>query len=278
MGAADVIPGISGGTIAFITHIYERLIQAVSNILGLPKKLYRAYKEQTSIQHTLKEADLTFLFVLVAGVISAAAVMSHAIPAVLNAYPKSTYAFFCGLIIAASVTIYRTVTNSQASTAWLALGIVAGYATTRLPTAQASTNNLLLFVLGAIVICAMLLPGISGSYLLLVAGQYQAVLQAIQQPLTHVAQLASLAAGALLGAALFSHAIAYLLEKHKNNTLALLTGLMLGALAVPIRAIQEATSTESWILIALTALVGAVLVTYLEYLRVKNQPASAQIT
>ena len=275
MGAADIIPGISGGTIAFITHIYERLIRAVSNVLGLPKKLFAVAKKEATLKETLQEADLAFLAVLVAGIISAVAVMSHAIPAILNAYPKSTYAFFCGLIVAASVTIYRSVTTSQASTAWLALGIVAGYATTRLPTAQASTNNLLLFVLGAIVICAMLLPGISGSYLLLVAGQYEAILQAVQQPITHAAQLAALAAGALVGAALFSHAIAYLLANYKNATLALLTGLMLGALAVPIRAIQQATSNESWMLIAAAAILGAAIVTYLEYLRAKNQPASA---
>lgn len=260
MGAADIIPGISGGTIALITHIYERLIDAVRGLAQLPQQ---AWKWVRGEQRT-PTIDAAFLTPLAAGIVLALALMSRVLPVLLEHYPKSMYALFTGLILAATAQLWRTTTQQTSAGAWAAVGAVAGFALTQLPITQTAATPALLLGLGAIVISAMLLPGISGSYLLLIAGQYTTLLAALQQPLAHWQLLAAFLLGAAIGAAVFSHAIHYALAHHEDATLAALTGVMFGALARPVQEIIESQSAEPLVAVLLSAAVGFALVTYLE--------------
>ena len=272
MGAADLIPGISGGTIAFITHIYERLIQAVMNFLHLPKQLF---VQRIGLRAALKEADAAFLSALLGGIFLSIAALSRVVPWLLEVYPRSMYALFIGLIIAASIAIYRETSKGLRGALWLALGVLAGVAIAFIPFTQAAPTNLTFFAVGAVAISAMLLPGISGSYLLLIFGQYQALLVAVQQPLANAATLISFLAGAFVGAALFSHVIAWTLRKGRKATLAVLTGLMLGALIVPYKELSIAASNEPVFVVVLLGVAGVVAVSALEVVRVRTLRASA---
>lgn len=275
MGAADIIPGISGGTIAFITHIYDRLIHAVKQLLNLPRQVYAWIRKEKTLRSILQEADLVFLTLLITGILAAITVMSRVIPFLLDTLPRTTFTLFIGLIIGASIAIYQQTNKNLTSAAWIALGTALGYAVTLLPFINAPPTQALLFGLGTITISAMLLPGISGSYLLLVAGQYHTLLLAVQQPIQHIRLLSAFILGALVGAALFSHAIGYALKRFREATLTVLTGLMLGALAVPIQEVLDAPSGEPIILVLISGLFGLVLVMYLEARRQASSPPSS---
>ncbi len=267
MGLADIIPGISGGTIAFITHIYERLIQAVTNLLALPQKLYQAVTNRTSIQQELQEADTAFLALIALGALSALALMSFAVDYLFTYHPQTTLAFFIGLILAASATLTYELQKTPRVLAFFILGALLGYAVTLLPLLETTTNLFALFALGSVAITAMLLPGISGGYILLIAGQYETLITALQTPIQNLALITVFATGCLAGAAIFSHAIRYVLTNYYQATIALLTGLMLGALNTPITNLQAATTNEPLTLILLSTLAGILLVSWLEYRR-----------
>ncbi len=226
MGAADVVPGVSGGTIAFITGIYQRLLDAI-----------RAFSP-AAVQLLLRDGvtafwlrvDGTFLLVLMAGIFTSVLLLARLITAALASYPTCVWAFFFGLIVASSWFLARQV-NWRAATgllflAGLAIALVIG----ELRPTQLDVQPLIIFGSGALAICAMILPGISGSFILLLLGMYSNVLQALHE--FDLGFIAIFAAGCGVGLLSFSHVLGFLLSRFHAQTLALLTGFLVGSLAM----------------------------------------------
>lgn len=225
MGAADVVPGVSGGTVAFITGIYEELINSLTSFNVQAVKLLLS----GNIKALWQYVNATFLLVLFSGILTSIFSLSKFISWTLNNHPKLVWAYFFGLILASVVLIGRQIKFSQWSNvlmfvlaAWLAfeLTLLSGVATT--------PSLLFFFVAGAIAICAMILPGISGSFILLLLGMYQPVIEAVHN--FNGLILATFALGCGSGLLSFTHLLSWLLRRFHAATLAALTGFMLGSL------------------------------------------------
>ena len=225
MGAADIIPGVSGGTIAFITGIYEELIGSLKSIdLQAIKLLFTG-----KIKEFWAYINGNFLVVLFAGIATSVFSLAKIIKFLLVSYPILLWGFFFGLIIASAIMIARTIRKwtAQSITA-LILGVVGAYMITILT--PASTPETLLFTFGAgmIAICAMILPGISGSFLLLMMKQYERIVGALTSLDFEV--ILTFGSGCVLGLILFSKVLSWLFKKYHDLTIALLTGIMFGSL------------------------------------------------
>lgn len=227
MGAANVIPGVSGGTIAFISGIYERLINSLKAFDIIACKLLISGKWKAFAAKT----DLFFLLAILAGtgasILSLAKVMELAF---LN-YEVLTLAFFFGLIVASILGVGRQIGKiSFLTISGLLVGIVIAAGIAFLPPAEADTSILYLIISGAIAICSMILPGLSGSYILLLMGNYILVLQAISSFNFNI--LIPVAVGCILGLLLFSRLLSYLFAHFRDVTISLLTGFVAGSLAI----------------------------------------------
>lgn len=225
MGAADVVPGVSGGTIAFITGIYERLIQAIRavNLAWLRLLL------QGQWQQCWSRADGTFLVVLFAGIASSVLLLAGVIGWLLVNEPILIWAFFFGLIIASSIYIVRQIKHwSVVAVVLLGLGVVVALAVGMARPAHVEISSAYLFLCGAIAICAMILPGISGSFILVLLGAYSTVLGAVHD--MHIPSLLVFIAGCGCGILIFSHVLGWLLEHYHDPMLAALTGFLIGSL------------------------------------------------
>jgi putative membrane protein len=226
MGAADVVPGVSGGTIAFITGIYERLIQAIKSINIKNIKLLFTGK----FKEFWKNIDGTFLFILVSGIVVSLLTLAHLMTYLLDNYPITVWAFFFGLILASTIFVGRDVKwNRKTILAFLIFAALAFFVTSP-ENAPINSNNSYWYICicGAIAICAMILPGISGSFILVLLGQYYFILAAIKD--FNIAVMLIFVAGALIGIVSFSHVLSWLFKKFKMVTLASLTGFMFGSL------------------------------------------------
>jgi putative membrane protein len=225
MGAADVVPGVSGGTIAFITGIYGRLLDAIS---GVSPALLSTLRRE-GFAAAWKQLDGTFLLTLGSGILVAIASLAKVIHYLLMHHPIALWAFFFGLIIASCWHIGRTIQQWRwQELAAIALGtVVAGWISMASPT-EIEASLPVVFVAGSIAICAMILPGISGSFMLLLMGLYGPVMAAIKG--LDLPLLGTFAAGALLGLLLFSRLLSWLLHHFESVVLALLTGFMVGSL------------------------------------------------
>ncbi|WP_300427727.1 DUF368 domain-containing protein [uncultured Thalassolituus sp.] len=225
MGAADVVPGVSGGTIAFITGIYGRLLDAIS---GVSPALLTTLRRE-GFTAAWKQLDGTFLLTLGSGILVAIASLAKVIHYLLMHHPIALWAFFFGLIIASCWHIGRTIQQWRwQELAAIALGtVVAGWISMASPT-EIEASLPVVFVAGSIAICAMILPGISGSFMLLLMGLYGPVMAAIKG--LDLPLLGTFAAGALLGLLLFSRLLSWLLHHFESVVLALLTGFMVGSL------------------------------------------------
>jgi putative membrane protein len=227
MGAADVVPGVSGGTIAFITGIYERLLGALkactpAALLRLKRQGWRAF---------WRHIDGTFLCALFGGVLLSIATLAHAIEFALAQYPLHIWGFFSGLILASSVYIGRHLRWSRALVLLaFSLGVLAALWLGAIKPVNVPINSVTVFAAGAIAICAMILPGVSGSFLLLVMGVYPAIISAVTKP--NVTLLLTFMTGCVLGLLLFSHLLHWLLQRYRQPTLALLCGVLVGSLSV----------------------------------------------
>lgn len=265
MGAADTVPGVSGGTIAVILGIYERLIAALT---AFDPEILRRFRSihtpggRAALAADLLRADVPFLLVLGAGVLSAAATVATAMNLAVTRYPAPTYAFFFGLIGASAAVLYRYV---EVGTRRRLLVAVAGFLVAFLVTdpslAAARTTTLpTLFVAGSIAISAMILPGISGAFLLLIMGQYEYVSGIPRgvfdgvgaavggNPTALVDSLvpfAAFASGAIIGLFSVAYAVRAALERYREATFAFLVSLMVGALRLPIREVRENVSAAS---------------------------------
>ncbi len=225
MGAADVVPGVSGGTMALITGIYDRLVAAIAAIT--PARLSSLW--QGRWRAFWRQIDGTFLLVLLAGIGSAFVFLAGGIRWLLNHQPLLTWSFFFGLILASAVLIVqRADIRDWRQYWWLLPGFLLGWWISDLTQGQVDASWLMVFFSGMLAIMAMILPGISGSFILLLLGMYGVLLAAVDERQWLV--LATFVAGALIGLLGFSHFLKWLLSRYHGQTLLFLCGLMLGSL------------------------------------------------
>lgn len=225
MGAADVVPGVSGGTIAFITGIYEKLIYSIKSINLSSLKLLLSGK----IAAFWKAVNGSFLLTLFTGIgisiFSLAKIMGY----LLHTYPILVWSFFFGLIVASAIYVGKSIKNWHAST-FLAIiaGAIVAYLITIISPAEPITAPYFIFISGAIAICAMILPGISGSFILVLLGMYGYILNAVST--LDVFVILIFIACAAIGIISFSNLLSWLLKNFHNLTIAVLTGFMIGSL------------------------------------------------
>lgn len=225
MGAADVVPGVSGGTIAFITGIYEELINSIKSIDLQALKLLLTLK----LAAFWKKINGTFLLSVVGGIAISIFSLAKLMTWLLVHHPIYIWSFFFGLIIISSVLVAREIKQWNIfTTISLLAGAAAAYTITVM--SPASTPNTWWFIIlsGAIAICAMILPGISGAFILLLLGKYTYILTAVSN--LDIGTLLLFVVGAVAGIISFSHLLSWLLKNYHTLTVALLTGFMVGSL------------------------------------------------
>ena len=225
MGAADVVPGVSGGTIAFITGIYDTLLESIRRInpsvLGLWKR--------EGFKAALNHINGFFLISLFAGVFTSIATLAKLISWLLVTHPVPLWSFFFGLILVSVFHILKQVEKRDIIRfVFLLLGVAFAYSITVLKPLQMEPTSINILIAGAIAICAMILPGISGSFILLLIGMYGPVLGAVKE--FQIAVLALFLAGCVIGLLTFSHVLSWLLRSFRDFSLVFLTGLMIGTL------------------------------------------------
>jgi len=271
MGACDIIPGVSGGTIALITGIYERLVGAIGSIdPALVKHLARG--DFRSFRADLEEIDIPFLVVLLAGIGTAFLLMSGVILSLLTNHAVETYSFFLGLIIASAVAIFLKIRSPGAATVlYLVIGAGAGYLLGGLGHLDIGHSLPVLFFTGMVALCAMILPRISGAYMTLVLNQYEFMLMALRS--ISLPEIIAYIAGGVVGLLLFTRALKYLLKTYHGPMLALLTGMMLGSARMLWERGSEAGDMVSggWAFI----LAGLVVVGAVEYLQRRYEDGEA---
>ena len=226
MGAADVVPGVSGGTIAFISGIYEELLAAISTInFSLLKTL-----KKEGFKVAWKQLNGNFLLSLFVGIFVSIISLAKIIKHLLENEPILLWSFFFGLVSASIIYIGKQVVNWNFKIVVLGVfGITFGYVITIIPsTSSTEINYLFLIFAGAIASCAMILPGISGSYILLLIGVYPIVMTAITTKDFKI--IAAIGIGVILGLLSFSKLLKWLFTNYKNQMLIVLSGIMLGSL------------------------------------------------
>jgi putative membrane protein len=225
MGAADAVPGVSGGTIAFITGIYEELIYSLKQCgVSALKVLFRE-----GIKSTWQHINAGFLLALFSGIIISILSISGVVLYLLANYPILLWSFFFGLILAAVWSVIRHIDRWQTDVivAFLVGTLSAFFITTISPT-TIETTPFIVFLSGMIAICAMILPGISGSFILLLLGMYAPMLTAVKE--LQLITLCIFAGGCVAGLLSFSHVLSWMFQHYKTMTLSLLGGFMLGSL------------------------------------------------
>lgn len=225
MGAADAVPGVSGGTIAFISGIYEELVATISNInLSLFKTLFNK-----GFFAFWKQANANFVLALVSGIVISYVSFMQFAKYLLENHPVLIWSFFFGLIIASIYFVGKQIRRwNMAVITALIIGTIIAYVISSLPVLATNDNPNFLFFAGAIAICAMILPGISGSFILIILGAYKTLGDAIHD--FDVKKIVIFICGAIIGLLSFSHVLKWLFKNYHNITLALLTGFMFGSL------------------------------------------------
>ncbi len=225
MGAADVVPGVSGGTIAFITGIYEELVFSIKSINLNALKLFFTGRWKAFWKHV----NGNFLLAVFSGIVISVLSLARILEYLLEHQPILIWSFFFGLIVASSYVVSRKIAKwNYTRVIALAGGIgIAFYITSVTP---ASTTDASWFVIlsGALASCAMILPGISGSFILLLLGKYEFALHAVNERI--IMDLLMLGSGAVVGLVLFSNLLSWLLKKYHEVTMAVLVGFMIGSL------------------------------------------------
>jgi putative membrane protein len=292
MGAADIVPGVSGGTVAFIMGIYNTLIDSIKVLSSDTLQLALKFK----IKEALQSIPFLFLVPLALGIFSSILTMSELLETALRDYPVYIWSLFFGFVLSAIFVvgkrikkwepIFILVTFIAALFAFLLVGIV--------PT-QTPNNLLLMFGAGAIAICAMILPGVSGSFLLIIMGKYEQLLMAVND--RDIAMLLAFMLGAALGISLFARLLSYLFKNYHDLVIAALTGFMIGSLRklwpyketistrinskgyeVPVleqNILPEFFSNEFYLSVALVVL-GIAIILYLESLGLTKEEELAE--
>jgi putative membrane protein len=228
MGAANVIPGVSGGTVALITNIFERLIDSIKsfNINALQLLLKGRFKE--FVQHT----DLYFLIAVFAGALFSVFSLAKLLGFLFENYPVQIWAYFFGLILASVYFVGRTIDKWTLSVIiTFIIGTTVAVAVSVLSPASQNDSFVYLVLCGVVAICSMILPGLSGSFVLLLMGNYELVMiEAVSG--FNLGILLPVAIGAVIGLVAFSHFLSWIYKKFKNQTIATLSGFIFGSLMI----------------------------------------------
>jgi len=226
MGAADVVPGVSGGTIAFISGIYEELLTSISSVNWRTLKILKSQ----GIKAAWKAINGNFLVALLTGILISIVSLAKLISWLLEHKPVMVWSFFFGLVLASILFVGKQITKWSIPVILVLIfgAVLAYYITTLQPLITENTSPLFLFLAGALAICAMILPGISGAFILVLLGAYKPVLDAIHNK--DFKLLSFVAVGAIVGLLTFSNILKWLFKLYRNSTLAILTGFILGSL------------------------------------------------
>ena len=226
MGMCDVIPGVSGGTIALITGIYERLINAIGCID--PRMIFSFLRfDKQAILADLRQIDFVFLVILASGIGIAFFLMSRIITYFLQELPQITYAFFFGLILASCVYLLREITDRKYKyLISFIIGFIVGFILIGFKPLEIGHSPLIIFITGMAALCAMILPGTSGAYITLLFGQYEYMLTSLHNFV--FVDIILFCIGGLVGLLIFTRILKYLLASHYAIMFSTLVGLMLG--------------------------------------------------
>lgn len=225
MGAADVVPGVSGGTIAFISGIYEELIDSINNINFGALKILKS----EGIKAFWNHINGTFFIFLFGGIILSIASLAKGVTYLLEEHPVLIWSFFFGLIIASIWLVGKTITKWSASVIiTLLIGAAIALYISSIQTVAHVDASWYILLSGSLAICAMILPGISGSFILVLLGSYHIVLEAIKE--REMTTIALFGIGCVIGLMSFARILKFLFSKFKEITIALLTGFMIGSL------------------------------------------------
>ncbi len=225
MGAADVVPGVSGGTMAFILGIYTQLINAIRSFDTEFIKLLISGKIKEAMDHV----SMKFLISIGSGILIAVFSLAEILSWLLENKPVLIWSFFFGLILASVVIVSKSIKNWNGTIiSCTVIGATGAYFLVCAVPVSTPDAPWFLFICGAVAICAMILPGISGSFILVLMGKYQYILEAVNN--RDILTLAIVAAGAGIGILSFARLLNWLLKKYNDQTIAILTGLMLGSL------------------------------------------------
>ena len=239
MGIADINPGVSGGTIAIITGVYEEFLKTLNQIdIKLFKLIIKG-----KFRNAWNKYNLSFLSTLVLGILSSIVILSHYITYLIGKHPISLWSFFFGLILAGIFFLFREIKNWNFKNSqffipsqiyFILFGLLVAIIVQTLNPEIREINNIYLFFCGMISITAMLLPGVSGAYILVLLGAYEALLNILKEVIKlnseYFLKFASFILGALLSVKLFSKFLTWSYNNHKNNTISCLVGFMIGSL------------------------------------------------
>lgn len=265
MGSADIVPGVSGGTIALITGIYDKLIYSISKInfkfiKPLVKLDFKGF--WTAL---LDEIDFAFFIPLILGIGVAMLTISRVIGFCMVNYTSLTYSFFIGLILASALILLRKIPKLQIThIVFVVIGLVFTYIFVNLNPIATNHSLPVLFVSGMVAICAMILPGVSGSFLLLLLNQYEYMLTALYE--FHIVEIIVFIIGAVIGILGFSKILNYLIKNYEEYTMACLIGVMVGSLALPLDLVTSSTTLDiaGVLPCVISAIVAFVLIFILE--------------
>ncbi|EAY28873.1 DUF368 domain-containing protein [Microscilla marina] len=225
MGSADVVPGVSGGTIAFITGIYQELLDSIRSVDGQALGLLLKFK----IGDFWQKINGNFLAAVFGGIMIAVLSLAKLLTYLLEHFPIQLWSFFFGLIIASALLVGKQVTQwSMGGILAGIVGVVLAYFITITSGAQTSEAMWFVFVAGMIAICAMILPGISGSFILVLLGKYTFILAALKE--FKISIIAVFMSGCIVGILSFSHLLGWMLKRYYNLTIIFLIGIMIGSL------------------------------------------------
>lgn len=227
MGAADVVPGVSGGTVAFVTGIYDEFLAALRSIR--PATFSLLIKEGPA--SAWRAINGNFLLAVIAGIATSLFTFAGIISHYLETYPLLVWSLFFGLIFASSIYMYRQLENrGWIEIVCLVCGLLFAWGISIVRPTDFPPHDWMLFFAGALAICAMILPGISGSFILLLIGAYPLFLHALKTP--DFIMLGYFMGGCVVGLLSFSHVLGWLLAHFKSQTLSVLTGFLFGSLSV----------------------------------------------
>lgn len=263
MGAADSVPGVSGGTIAFISGIYEELINSIKSI-NIPA-LMLLFKEGPFA--AWKYINGNFLLILLLGIVSSLYLFASTVEFLLEHYPRYLMSFFVGLIVASCWYMLGTIKRWSTNTVLLiAMGLLLSLGLAFLPLSTQAPGLLYIFFCGALAICAMILPGISGAFILILLGVYAPVLKAVSD--LDWLTMAVFVAGCASGLIVFSNFLSYLFSHFRERTLSFLLGVLAGSLYTiwpwRVEVIDSSEGPSTWLVYFLLALFGFFLVYGLE--------------
>lgn len=221
MGAADLIPGISGGTVALITGIYENLIESLNKIFLSPTKIL-------NLPLIIKTIEFKFLLNLLFGIVLGILILSRLIEFLFNNYEISTWSFISGLILSAIGLLAQQIKSwNKNSILFILLGVVLGQFIVSIPSLDATHSNPVIFLSGFFAISAMLLPGISGSYILVLLGQYAYIIASLNN--FELIVISTFVFGAITGLVVFTKIISAVMNRWNEATVILMTGLIVGS-------------------------------------------------